>query len=196
MSLTYTQALFLAKAPFPFSPLPLLPLSSLYHCLTTFFCFTLFLSLHFCFFSLSVFASLYSPLLQKNKPASLSRPPIFAYSLLPTEFSKRENAVEAPVSSCSAQSGLVFTVFNFVRTEYRADVLNIDQPTQTAGLSNPAHVEPPCAVVYEGRWVSEFSAFSVADKSPPVERRIYLPPPVDAKLAVPLYLTDSSVTTP
>lgn len=107
-----------------------------------------------------------------------------------TPIDESEDPVKAPVSDSSAASGLVFTISDFVKIEHGADVLNIDQPAQAARLIGPAHVETIRAMVRESGWVSELSAFSVAEKNLSSDRRVQLPPLVHGKLAVPLYLID------
>lgn len=64
---------------------------------------------------------------------------------------KNEGVVKVPVSHPSAECERVLTISNFVRTEYRDDVLNIDQPAQTARLNDPTHVEALHTMDREGR---------------------------------------------
>lgn len=47
-----------------------------------------------------------------------------------------------------------------------------------------------CTMVRRGRWVNDFGSLPVAEKNPPSERQSVLPPVVNGKLAVPLYLFD------
>lgn len=175
----------------------LLKFSLLSHCLYLFLSPTLFLSLYFCFFFISRSSSLHPSFLHKAFPpsvcgntASLSLSPFFDESLLLATVDISENVVERFVSDFRAEFALDFTISKFVRSEYRAEFLSVDQPAQTARPTDPADVEALRAMVREGGWVSEFSTCTVAEKNFPSMRRVQKASFVDDKLAVSLCLTD------
>lgn len=84
----------------------------------------------------------------------------------------------------------VFTVSDFMKTEYRADVDNADHPAQAARLIDPVHVEKLRTMLCKSRGLSDLGVFSVAEKSPPADRGSVCPLVVDGSLTVPLYLID------
>lgn len=75
--------------------------------------------------------------------------------------------------------------------EYKTDVLSAEHPPQTARVTNPDHVEKLPTMARDGRWVSGFGSFSVADKNPLSGRLSFPPPAVEGKLSVTPYFVDS-----
>lgn len=60
---------------------------------------------------------------------------------------KSEDTVEAPVSLSSDESGRIFTISDFLRTEYKADTLNNEHSAQNVLVNDPAHFEAPRAMI-------------------------------------------------
>lgn len=119
-------------------------------------------------FPISVFSPLNSFFRQIDEAMSLSLPLIFDESPLPTAGDNSKDLVKAFVWHSSAELGVFSTILDFVGTEYKAEVLNIDQPAQTARLIGPAQVEIVPSLLRVGRCVSKFSTFSVAEKNSPL----------------------------
>lgn len=61
-------------------------------------------------------------------------------------------------------------ISGFERSGYRADVLNADCFARIAGLTSPNHFEQLSIMLREGRWVTGFLSFSVAEKNLPSNR--------------------------
>lgn len=122
--------------------------------------------------------------------ATLSLLPFFDERLLRTEPDKVEDIFCFFVCNSSAECGRVSIISNFVKTECKADILHIEQPAQTARLSDRASVDFFRAMIREGRWINKNSAFSVAERNHPAERDTEPFPLVSDKLAATLHLID------
>lgn len=92
------------------------------------------------------------------EPASLCS--FFNESLLLTAMDKFEDVVKVSIPEFSAQSGRDFTIFDFVITEYRADVLSVNRPARTARLTDSAYIKTVRTAVGEGRRSEQAQLFS------------------------------------